>query len=150
MVVLALCRVSPISQGFSLAGASPTTNTLHWRFVLPLPRCHTVIPYGRQHGVGWGHHSMKRHGKEDIQPPGFIKPQRTGININTQIHAFPSLSWLVTPRAFQNCTSQLLTAGGHLEKEDRYASVKSELRDQLPKAVRIRKPILCLGKLRHG
>lgn len=67
---------------------------------------------------------MKPHGKEDIQPPSFAKPQRTGIGINIQVHTFPSLSWLVTPRAFQTWTSQLQTAGCHLEKEAiRYASV---------------------------
>ena len=69
---------------------------------------------------------MKPRGKEDIQPPGFAKPQRTGTGINTQVHAFPSLSWLVTPRAFQTRTSRLQAAGGHLEKEGiRYASVDS-------------------------
>lgn len=69
---------------------------------------------------------MKPCGKEDIQPPRFAKSQRTGIGINTQVHAFPSLSCLVTTRAFQTWTSQLQTAGGHLEKEAiRYASVDS-------------------------
>lgn len=85
--------------------------------VLPLPRQHTGSLCGRQHGMGEGHHSMKPCGKEDIQPPGFVKSQRTGIGINTQVRAFPSLSWLVTPRAFHTWTCQLQSAGGHLEKE---------------------------------
>lgn len=94
--------------------------------VLPLPTCHTGSFCGRQRGVGGGHHSMKPRGRENVQRPGFAKPQRRAIGINTQVRASPSLSWLVTPRTFQTWTSQLQTAGGHLEKEAiRCASVDS-------------------------
>ena len=66
---------------------------------------------------------MKPHGKEDIPATSFAKPQRTGIGINTQVRTFPSLSWLVSRRAFQTWASQLQTAGYRLEKEAiRYTS----------------------------
>lgn len=66
---------------------------------------------------------MTLHGKEDMQPPGFAKPE-DDTGTNTQVYTFPSLFWLITPRAFQTWTFQLQTAGGHLEKKAfRYASV---------------------------